>query len=219
MNLINNISMKISLQRYKPYYLFYILAGAMLFLAGCSSKSVIRKYYLLEINPQIVSQTEQKPLSPDLCEIVPADIAPAYAHQRIAVRQRSHEISYYQYHEWAIDPVDVFSGVMREHLQNQQLFEQVSDVVLRSIPRFQARTSVYQLEAVDRDGDLYAHLSVRFLLFDQALERPVVEHTFNRMEPLKERDLNLFAAFISLMLQEELTHFSDKIRRYLVSGN
>lgn len=203
-------------KRFGWHGILFILAA--LILQSCSSKSIIRKYYLLEIPLEQKIENSTSTISPDACEVVVPEMTAAYGQHRIAVRRRSHEISYYQYHEWAMRPGEVIGNMFLDHLKNAGLFSEVSNIVLRTVPRFRAFCEIKQLEAIEGDDLLSAHLNIRFRLFDRALERTVVDWGFDQTQPLEEKDINLFAASSSRLLEQAFSGFESQIEKYLQGG-
>jgi hypothetical protein len=51
-------------------------------------------------------------------------------------------------------------------------------------------------------------------LIEYGETKTIVTHQFERTKELEERDLNLFAAELSIIFQEETQHFIAKVRSY-----
>ena len=60
---------------------------------------------------------------------------------------------------------------------------------------------------MDIDDELYAHLKMKIDLFNSAENSIVVSHQFERKEMLEERDINLLAESLSIILHEELKDY------------
>jgi ABC-type uncharacterized transport system auxiliary subunit len=155
-----------------------------------------------------------RPLTSQICEIATVKMPPAYAQHRIAVRKRSHEISYYQYHHWAMAPEEILSNLIEKRVQSANIFTSVSRFMWEIIPDFQINSSVYQIEAIDKDDRLHAHLNMRLDLISQDKNIMAVTHQFDKMVPLNEHDLNLFARTLSSILQDEISIFAEKMKMY-----
>ena len=197
----------------KYHYLLLVL----IFLGACGKKSVLRKYYILDFPVQPDTVYEKTSLTNYVCEISTAKMPPAYGQHRIAIRQRSHEISYFQYHQWAMAPSEILTNLIERKIQNSHVFSSASRYIWEVIPNYQISSSVYQIEVVENDDEYYAHLSMRLNLNDPAEKTIPVTYSFDRMEPLEERDLNLFATKLSSILQEELNTFVDKLKMYFLN--
>jgi len=200
----------------KKYVMLIIIL--LLVIEGCSKKSIVRKYYLLEFQNETTTETTTKAIVNQGCEIFPVTVPPAFAQSRIAVRIKSHEINYYSNHQWAVTPGDILTKLIETHVQGEHIFSKASQTVWQSVPRFQIQSEVYQIEATDDEDDLFAHLSMKLDLYDRSENRIIVSHSFDRIEILEARDLNLLAAKLSDILKEELRIFTYRIKKYL-TGN
>lgn len=193
----------------------YLLGMALLALS-CGSKTVIRQYYLIEFPVAADSAAlARPPLSNGYCEIAPLEIAPAYAQKRIAVRIGSHELNYYQHHEWAVRPEEAVAAQLETYLRSRRLFATVSSRLGREAPQYELYTRIYQLEAVEERNRLATRLRLDWELYDRVSGERVVLHSFNESQTLPKRNLNLFAAALSGILKTELARFGDKIEAYL----
>jgi ABC-type uncharacterized transport system auxiliary subunit len=168
----------------------------------------------LEFTGQKETLIVKEPIVNSSCEILPVSIPPAFAQSRIAVRKRSHEISYYQNHQWAVPPGDLLTKLVERLLQEEHIFINASQTVWEIVPQYQVHSQIYQLEAVDRGDNLYAHLYMQIYLFNRSENGIIVTHEFERLELLEERDINLLAKSFSEILKEELQKFSQKMKVY-----
>lgn len=196
--------------------LIYSISLAVLLLgSGCSRKAVQHTYYLIEapaVPDSVVA--EGVPLVESSCEILPVQIHPAFASERIALRVRSHEISYYAYHKWAVNPEDVLIQLLESGLQERRIFSTVTARLWKLLPDYQLQLYVHRLEVLQRGGRLYAHLDLAFSLSDNTSRQVVVYHAADQQVALRERDLNLFAGAISDLFQQALSAFAEKTVTY-----
>jgi len=159
----------------------------------------------------------EEPVSDEVCEVLPVQIAEVYAQQRIALRKRSHEIIYYHYHQWGESP-DVNIGRLVEKMLNSTgLFNRVSDRVWNVSPRYQLSTSINNLEVIEGEDSLFAHINMDLELLDKGKNKIAVVYSFNHRIGLEEWDLNDVAFVLSEKLRDELNTFAYKIRVYLIS--
>ena len=186
-------------------------------IQSCSKKVITRNYYVLEFPEQAADNKLEKPLVNASCEIFAVNIPPAFSQSRIAVRKRSHEISYYQNHLWAVTPGDLIAQLVESYIQKQNIFTKASQTIWKEVPAFRIHTYVQQIEAMDIDDELHARLKMKIDLFDRSENVIMVSHQFDRSEKLDERDINLFASSLSRILLEELNIFSDKIKDELTN--
>ena len=198
----------------KKYYLI-ILIFSIFLIETCSKKVITRNYYILELTEQTENVQLNKPYINASCEIFAVNIPPAFSQSRIAVRTRSHEISYYQNHLWAVAPGDLIVQLIESFIQKQKIFTKASQTIWKEVPKYRIYPYVQQIEAMDIDDELYAHLKMKIDLFDSSDNSILVSHQFERKELLEERDINLLAESLSKMLLEELQEFSEKIKTVL----
>ena len=195
-------------------YRMTLLLGLIFILTACSEKSMLRRYYVLEFPvPADTLQEDSRQLK-GVCEILRVNVPPAYGQHRIAVRKQSHEIRYYQYHYWAVDPAQNLTVLLDDKIRQQRLFEHSASGNLKKVPNYQISTNVFKLEALDDDDNFYAHLQMKITLFDYASQTDLVSHQFDRTEELEERDLNLLASALSRIYLQEIDQFTVKIRTY-----
>lgn len=182
---------------------------------SCSKKVITRNYYVLEFPTQNEIIHPDKPLVNASCEIFAVNIPPAFSQSRIAVRKRSHEISYYQNHLWAVTPGDLIAQLLEDHIQKENIFSKASQSIWKEVPVYRIHSNVLLIEALDIDDELYAHLKMRINLFNRSENINMVSHKFDRKEILEERDINLLAESLSRILLEELRIFSNQIKTEL----
>jgi len=194
---------------------FLILFVLAFLFHSCSKKVITRNYYVLEFPVQVDSVQTGQPLVNASCEIFAVTMPPAFSQSRIAVRKRSHEISYYQNHLWAVTPGDLIAQLIESYIQKENIFTKASQTIWKEVPVYRIYTNVMQIEAMDIDDELYAHLKMRINLFNRSENRTMVSHQFDRQELLEERDINLLAEALSRILLEELHRFSEKIKTEL----
>jgi ABC-type uncharacterized transport system auxiliary subunit len=200
-------------------HIFFIFLAVLIFGSGCSRRAVFNKYYLIEIplNPDLAAQ-KSSPLTNTACEILPVTISPAFGTERIAVRLHTHELTYYAHHQWAVKPEEALFQVIENHLQNTRLFSSVSGRYWKLIPDYQLLTRIYQLEVVQDDEKLSAHLRIDFSLIENASREVAVFHFSDKYQVLDENSMNLFAATISDLFYQEVRLFSEKTKDYFQSS-
>jgi ABC-type uncharacterized transport system auxiliary subunit len=195
----------------------YLLVISLFVFGSCSSnKTLTTKYYVIEhpTNADTLHYGTNTPLD-TWCEIVPVEISPAFAVQQIASRTNSHEIIYYNQHQWAVRPESFFTQMLVEHFTENRLFAGAATRFWRINPDYKLQTTVYKLESVNQNNQLAAHLELKFVLMDTQSNKPICEHSANRTELLQERSLNFFAAAIGTIFHEELQAFSEQISKEL----
>ena len=190
-------------------------------LVACGSKAIYQKYYIVDFpKPEADTNTVYiaASLSPASCEILPVDVSAPYAKDRIALRQKSHELVYYSFHRWAVKPDRMLSQLIENYIDEQNLFNNVASRYWKEIPDYQLRTKVYKLEVFE-DEEFRAHLDVDFTLIKNKTNHEVVFHKAERFVELENRNINEFAQTISDLMLAELQILSWKISNYLKSEN
>ena len=193
----------------------FFIALLLILIVSCAKEIVTRKYYMLDFSVDSLKTEMTTPKTTDALEILPVDVTEVYAQHRIAVRKRSHEINYYQYHQWGESPDLSVARLIKTRLHVANLFSQVSERIWNTSPRYQLHTYVDRIEAVEGDDSLFAHVKINLELFDQVKKKFIVEHDFDRSIGYEDWDINLIAEGMSRILASELGIFTDKIRQYL----
>jgi ABC-type uncharacterized transport system auxiliary subunit len=199
--------------------IFLFLCVVFLGIQSCGERTLIRHYYLLEFPEGSDLYADSTVLTTKICEIMDTEIPPAFAQLRIAVRKRSNEISYYQYNYWAMSPSDNLSFLLARQVETAGIFARSERGFLKEAPDFQIKSKVYNLEVLDMEDVYYAHLQMELDLIEFDSRQRLVSYSFDKTKALPERDLNLFASQLSVIFQEETTHFIKKIRTYLEENN
>jgi len=197
------------------YVLFIVIAG----IYACGERALIRHYYILELPAKGDYNTLPETSGEGVCEILDTKVPPAYAQKRIAVRKKSHEISYYQYHFWAVDPSENLTSLLENQIGMSKIFASSKSGLLNQIPDYQVSSQVYKLEALDNGDVFYAHLEMGMALIEYEGSKTVVIHKFERTTALESRDLNLFASELSIIFQEEAQNFITKIRKHFQNSS
>jgi len=194
-------------------HLILLTFGFLFFLSSCiSEKSVTRKYYTLELPPEIsISSKMTSGSIPGKCEIGRVSIDPLYEKNQIVNRSKSHEVTFYMYHQWAVRPSDAIRSFISDYLNNKRLFESVSERYSRSIPDYVFETNIRDLEVVENGNSFSAHISMEFALVMNSNDSVMVKYEANRIEQLDKKNMNLFAYSVSNVLFEELETFSGLI--------
>jgi uncharacterized lipoprotein YmbA len=194
-----------------------LLIMGIFILTGCGSqKQTVNKYYVIE-KPDSLETTsvQQKSVIDDYCEIVPVEVYPAYASQSIANRSSSHEIIYYETHNWAVRPGESFTLLLEDYLSEASVFKGAATRFWKVSPGFRWVTTIYQLEVLEDNKNLVAHLALKFSLYNYESRDLLLSHKANRKKILPEKDLNLFAEIIAEMFYEELNKFSREIMKQI----
>jgi len=176
-----------------------------------SQKKPTDKYYVIEKSDSLeIFTPAQQPWLDEYCEIVPVQVYPAYATQQIAKKNKTHEITYYRYHHWAVRPEEALNLLIEDHLNRTSLFKRVSRRYWRINPAYKLETTVYQLEIQQQENTYQGHIAFRFDLFHIPSGDLKVSHEADRTEDLIRRDINLFAQTVGNIFHQELNEFAKK---------
>ncbi|MEA1887682.1 MAG: ABC-type transport auxiliary lipoprotein family protein [Bacteroidota bacterium] len=194
-------------------YILTVFSVVFMLTSCMSEKNIIRKYYTLEIPPGVYTVgADTSWVIPGKCEIGRVNVNPVYEKNQIVNRNKSHEITYYMYHQWAVRPDDAIREMLSEYLQNRKLFDNVSTRFAMSIPDYRLKTMVNDLEIIENGKLFSAHVNLDYILTKNTSDSVLVRHRADRIEPLKHKDMNLFAREVSNILIEELEVFAEMLR-------
>jgi len=196
----------------KPAVPFFIICLTV--FTGCiSEKKIGRRYYTIEIPAgQITTNADSISRIKGNCEIEQVIVSEVYEKNQIVNRARSNEISYYVYNQWAISPSDAITQVIREYFEAGGIFQNITDRYSRSIPDYIFWTSVNRLELIEKNKSSSAHLCLEFRLINNSNGKVIISHKADRVNTLKQNDLNMFALEVSTMIHEELNIFAGMIK-------
>jgi ABC-type uncharacterized transport system auxiliary subunit len=184
-----------------------------LVFAGCrSSKPAITKFYVLEYpsgKAEFLPDT-LLPFSVSM-EIMPVEVYPAFATHRIAIREDSHELSYFSHHEWAVRPGEALTLFVSDFFTQNRIISKVSTRFWDTDPEFRLRTSIFQLEVLQEKGRFFARIHIDLRLEDAKQQIFLTQHQADLRLELPRRNLNLFADEISLIFFDELKVFTEKL--------
>lgn len=191
----------------------HIITIFIIVFTGCiSGKKIERRYYTIEIPvDQIAARNDSISQINGNCEIVQVAVNEVYEKNLIVNRARSNEISYYKYNQWAISPSDAITRVIKDFLEVAGIFQNLSDRYSGSVTDYRFWTSVNRLEVIEKNKSFSAHLNLEFRLIDNSNDMIIVSHKADRLNLLKQNDLNIFAREVSTMIHEELIIFSGMI--------
>ncbi|WP_198314217.1 ABC-type transport auxiliary lipoprotein family protein [Alkalitalea saponilacus] len=192
-----------------------------LFLSACGSKkTVVKNYYLIELTQthraEIIS--DSVPLIDAWCEIAEIRISPAYAIRDIALRNQSHQIRYFENHEWAVRPSEAVTHMIIDYFSDSNIFKRVATRFWQVIPTYQIQTNINNLEVIQDGRTFYAHLNIELALLDIRADKVILSHSAVRKRELEKRNLNLLAETISEFMFEELSLFSNQIKDHFKDG-
>ncbi len=198
-----------------------LVCTILIMATGCRTpKSAVMKLYTIDLPEEIeTAPSDTGNVTEALCLINDVNVYPAFASRRIALRDKSHQVQYFDTHQWVVEPARLFLNIMVDFLSRRHLFQQVADRYWQSNPDYIISTNIFSLEVDNTESDFVAHLEVQFELIDNKNNQMVVSHRVNRKTTLKQKDLNQVASAISSMFYEELLNFTHQMRDRLSNAN
>jgi ABC-type uncharacterized transport system auxiliary subunit len=191
-----------------------ITVGLLLLFTSCiSEQTVTKKYYVISVqNDQADLDTIGFETIQGSCEIEQVEINPVYESNQIVNRSDSHEISYYKYHQWAVRPAVTIVELIKNYLDNNDIFQSVSSRYSRAIPNYRFGTYIHHIEVIESNDAFLAHINIEFKIIENSTNKVLLKHEADRTETLSIKDLNLFARALSNILLSELKAFTIMIK-------
>lgn len=194
-------------------FVILLLIALMFSIVSCNNqKAAVKKYYVLKAPEAtaFVDRTFDRSID-EFCEVEKVNIFPAFESRKIANRSQSHEVTYYNSHEWAVRPGEILTNMLVDFMDKKGLFNRVATRYWEVSPLYKVETTIYQLEVVNSDNGLAAHLHLEFRLVFSDTQEVIVKHKINRTKPMEEKKINFFATSISDMFYSALDDFTKQI--------
>lgn len=190
---------------------------ANLVLLQCSKKTMIRKYYVLEIEaPKLEMSLDSLQALPYRFEVQDMRIAKAYDQTRIALRSASHEMNYYFYHNWAVRPTVAIADLVYQTLKASGICPYADRGYMLN-PDYVITGYIDQLERNEQQRPV-AHVCGSLELRIKETDAPILNYRFNRELLLTNpKDMNNFAQAVSIILFEETQGFLRRVVKELVT--
>lgn len=192
-----------------------ILLG-LLFLSGCASKRVLKKYYILEPSLKtVLADSLQYSTLPYRVLVNPFIVRPAFKTKKIALRTKSNELQYYIYHLWGEAPDDALRFFIWRRLNVLKVFKQASVELTNTAPQYLIDGTIDLLEWQEPTKHIkkpVAHVQMVFYFKDFRSGKILVEHAFDRTAPLPTKSgMNDFALAVNRILNREVDSFIQEI--------
>jgi len=190
-----------------------IILVISLLLGSCiSSKNVTRKYYTIELPDVKTGDIDTTVYFKANCEILGVTVSNVYAGNKIANRSKSNEISYYQYHQWAVRPTLAIKEEISEYFSAGNLFGGIRSRYINTDVEYGVKAWVSRLEVMERKNEFVARLDIELALVDMDKGKVLLTHSASQDQVLNSKDLNLFSQTISSMIYDELVNFEIAVR-------
>lgn len=181
-------------------WLVVLLLIIPLLISGCISvkqPAVTLTYYTLDYAPPKI---DSGPVKATIA-LGRFRAAPPYAGTRIIYQDSTLQTNHYAYHRWQAPPGDMVAGMFRRDLQSCGLFGPIThhDSALRADYLIEADID----EFLEKDGDTWqASLRLTITLLRQETQKvvPVMQHSYEAMEPCSKKNPRALAQAMSLAL-------------------
>ena len=160
---------------------------ALIALTGCAGSVKYPKYYALHVPP---------PPDPPAQQGVHASLAvrefqsPPYLHRGAIVYKTSPEqIGFYNYHRWAVDPREVVTNAVTEHLRASGNYRQVKLYDGRADVDYVLTGRLEKLEEVDYEGGIKVEVAVSAQMTNLTSGTAVWTNSVDEVGTVGERDV------------------------------
>lgn len=193
----------------------------LVIISGCVSKRklVYTKYYLIEPPHETQSFGQARPNSDKKLEIGSIDVGPAYAGTKIVHRNRSNEIVYFSYHQWAVLPEVSIGKLATDYFRTTHEFAEVSNYISDNRPDYRLDIEVSRIEMLDVDNETNAHVLISYTYTDAVSDQLILQETYDKSSMMSKKDMNLLAISVSALIWESLDQLYRKIAEYHNSNN
>jgi len=181
-----------------------------LLLSGCSiGRAPETKYYLLDYIPTPPKERIEKGYYPYVVRLKEPVIAETYRRSQIVYRQSAHQLQFYSYHLWAVDPDRMIGDLIVKHIRAAKLFQNVT----RSVEEYQADFTlsfeVQAIEEFDFQGQWFAHLAIEYKLEDGKTGQVLWKKPFDLRKKVGQQE--------PVYLVRELSNFLETINNKVMS--
>ena len=189
---------------------------AIISVASCMSKKklVYTKYYLIEPPLETQPLGQAKPKSDIKLEIGSVNVSPAYASTKIVHRNRSNEIVYFSYHQWAVLPEVSIAQMATKYFESTHDFAEVSSYISNNRPDYRLDIEVSRIEMLDIDGETNAHVVVTYTYNDAVSDLLILQERYDEHIELSEKDMNFLAQSVSQLIWNSLGQLFNKMAEY-----
>lgn len=167
-----------------------LLAGASSVLLSCGflSRPPVNNYYLLDYLPTPQLDRKDKQPYPYEVRVKDFEIAEAFRRRQIIYRQSAHQMQFYDYHRWAVDPEFMVGELLVKHLKASKLFANVLRSFQNFVPTFVLSGKVLALEEFDSREQWFAHLAVEYKLEDTQTNKIIWSRTYDLRKTVAQQE-------------------------------
>ena len=177
-------------------------------------KLVYTKYYLIEPPLESQSSSEERPNTDMKLEIGSINVGSAYASTKIVHRNRSNEIVYFNYHQWAVLPEVSIAQMATDYFRSTHDFAEVSRYISDNSPDYRLEIEVSRIEMLEVSGEINAHIVVRYKYIDAVSGKLITQERYDKSSKMSQKDVNLLAKSVSTLIWDSLGQFFKKMAEY-----
>ncbi len=203
-----------------------LIALTLITLTGCFfGKAPETKYYLLDYIPTPPKERLDKGFYPFVLRVKDPVISEAYRRAQIVYRQSAHQMQFYSYHLWAVDPERMVGDLLVKHLRAGRLFQNVTRSVEEFEPDFVLSTELQAIEEYDFQDQWYAHLALEFRLEEGKTGQVIWKKPFDLRRKVSQqepvylvRELSALLESVNGRLVNEFDIILDEARYHALSS-
>lgn len=187
-----------------------VLAGA-----GCGGKIRYPAYYVLNVpTAPAPSGTQAKPLLRSVS--VRNFSAPSFLRAGpIVYRESAEQISFYQYHRWALDPRTSVTNALLQNIQARGLFASVAQYDGRETSEYLITGKLDQLEEIDNGRDVRIAVGLSAQLMNVKTGEVIWSDTASEITRLEHRTVPGVVAEMSQAVQKSVDHLVSSMQKKL----
>lgn len=172
-------------------------------LEGCfwPGRDLETHYYMLEYRPTPPRERVEKGPYPYVVRIRDFTISEAYRRSNIVYRQSAHQMGFYNYHLWSVDPDRMVYDMAVRHLREARLFQNIMRTVENFVPDFHLSAEVQAVEEYDARDQWFAHLAVEYKLENARTSEVVFQKVYDLRKPVAQMEPVFVVRELSSLLE------------------
>lgn len=199
---------------------FVLAILTLVTFSGCfMGQTTQTKYYLLDYIPTPTKERLDKGFYPFVLRVKDVAIHETYRRAQIVYRQNAHQMQFYSYHLWAVDPERMVGDLLVKHLRAAKLFQNITRSIEAYEPDFSLSAEIQAIEEYDYQDQWFAHLAIEYRLEDGKTGEVVWKKNYDlrRMVSQQEpvyvvRELSALLEAVHGMVVKELDIVLDEAR-------
>jgi ABC-type uncharacterized transport system auxiliary subunit len=197
---------------WKRFSLWGCVVLSACFLVGCfMGRATETKFYLLDYIPTPPKERLDKGFYPYVLRVKDPTIAEAYGRSQIVYRQNAHQMQFYSYHLWAVDPERMVGDLLVKHLRAARLFQNVSRAVEEFQPDYIMSCEVQAIEEYDYQDQWFAHFAVEYRLENQKTGQLVWKKAFDLRHKVAQQEPVYVVRELSALLESVHSHVVSEL--------